>query len=64
MVYLNQTKVTTIDIEGGEAPPIQFVIASAIMSVVLIYYIWKHYTMVDPPVERLDNSYHENGPLA
>jgi membrane protease YdiL (CAAX protease family) len=64
MVYLNQTKVTTIDIEGGEAPPVQFVIASAIISVGLIYYIWKHYTMVDPPVERLDNSYRDNGPLA
>jgi len=64
MVYLNQTKVTTIDIEGGEAPPAKFVIACAILSIGLIYYIWNHYTKVDPPVERLDNSYTGNGPLA
>jgi uncharacterized protein len=64
MVYLNQTKVTTIDIEGGEAPPILFVIACAVLSVGLIYYVWNHYTKVDPPVERLDNSYRDDGPLA
>jgi membrane protease YdiL (CAAX protease family) len=61
MVYLNQTKVTSIDIEGGEAPPAQFVIGCAILSVGLLYYLWNHYTKVDPPVERLDNSYTGNG---
>jgi membrane protease YdiL (CAAX protease family) len=64
MVYLNKTNVTTIDIESGEAPPAQFVIACAILSVGLIYYIWNHYTKVDPPVERVDNSFRRNGPLA
>ncbi|HMG88681.1 MAG TPA: CPBP family intramembrane glutamic endopeptidase [Chryseolinea sp.] len=64
MVYLNQTKITTIDIEGNEVPPAKFVIACALLSIGLIYYIWHHYTKVDPPVERVDNSYTGNSPLA
>ena len=64
MVYLNQIEVTTIDIEGGEAPPLTFVIASVILSAGLLYYLWNHYTKVDPPAERPHNSFPDNGPLA
>jgi len=64
MLYLNKEEITTIDIESGEALPIQFVIGSAIITAGLLYYIWKHYTEFHPPAERLDNSYPNDGPLA
>lgn len=55
MLYLNKEDITTIDIESGEALPIPFVIGSAMLTTGLLYYIWKHYTDVNPPEERLDN---------
>lgn len=61
MVYLHQRNVTTIDIEGDEVPPLTVVITGTILSAGLIYYYWKHYTRVDPPKERLHNSYTGNG---
>ena len=64
MLYLNKEDITTIDIESGEALPIQFVIGGAILTIGLLYYIWKHYTEYYPPVERLDDSYPNNNPLA
>ena len=64
MLYLNKEEITTIDVESGEALPIPIVIGSAILTVGLLYYIWKHYTVFHPPVERLDNSYPNDSPLA
>ena len=64
MLYLNEEEITTIDIESGESLPILFVIGSAILTAGLLYYIWKHYTEFHPPVERLDNTYPNNSPLA
>ena len=61
MTYLYQTKVTSVDIEGEDAAPLKFVIACALISAGLVYYIWHHYTKIDPPEERLHNSYADNG---
>jgi membrane protease YdiL (CAAX protease family) len=57
MVYLSNVNITTIDMENGEAPPLSFVIVCAIITLALLYYIWKHYRQVHPPVEGPDNSY-------
>jgi membrane protease YdiL (CAAX protease family) len=64
MVYLNIVEVSSIDMESGEAPPLHFVIICAIITIALVYYIWKHYTEFFPPVERHDNSYPNDSPLA
>lgn len=64
MVYLNNMKVTSIDMESNEAPPLQFVLVCVIITGALLYYIWKHYTEFFPPVERHHKSFPDDSPLA
>lgn len=43
MVYLNNTKVTNVNLEDGESFPLQSVLAAAVITTGVLYYIWKHY---------------------
>jgi len=43
MIYLNHKKITDFDVEDNTAAPIQYVILNIILTVGLLYYIWKHY---------------------
>jgi zinc transporter ZupT len=62
MVYLNQNEMTTIDIEDGEAAPFTVVLAGAVISMGLLYYIWKNHRDIQKKEE--NNSFSGNGPLS
>lgn len=46
MVYLNNIKATSINVEDGEAAPLQYVIACIVLTGALLYYTMKHYRQV------------------
>jgi membrane protease YdiL (CAAX protease family) len=43
MIYLNNQKITDINVEDNVAAPLHYVIVNLILTVGLLYYIWKHY---------------------
>ena len=52
MVYLNHLEITDVNMEDGEAAPVQYVIAkSGTITIGLLYYIWKYYREF-PPIQR------------
>lgn len=63
MVYLNHMKITEINIEDGDAAPIQYVTTSLIVTGGLLYYLWKHYRESPTTPGEQDNSYNQPGPL-
>jgi membrane protease YdiL (CAAX protease family) len=61
MVYLNQIEVVTIDIESGESAPWSIVSIGLIITVGLLYYLWKHYDELRAAGR--NNSLQDNSPL-
>jgi membrane protease YdiL (CAAX protease family) len=51
MVYLNHLDITDVNIEDGEAAPFHYVIVSLVLSLGLLYYIWKYYREF-PPIRK------------
>jgi len=51
MVYLNHLDITDVNIEDGEAAPFLYVIVSLVLSLGLLYYIWKYYREF-PPIRK------------
>jgi membrane protease YdiL (CAAX protease family) len=43
MIYLNQKKIIDFDVEDNTAAPLQYVLLNVLLTVGLLYYIWKHY---------------------
>lgn len=43
MIYLHQQKITDLNVEDSTAAPLQYVILNVVLTVGLLYYIWKHY---------------------
>src|SRR5688572_14658997 len=43
MIYLYRQKITELNVEDNTAAPLQYVILNAVLTVGLLYYIWKHY---------------------
>ena len=43
MIYLNHQKITDFNVEDNTAAPIQYVILNIVLTVGLLYYIWRHY---------------------
>jgi membrane protease YdiL (CAAX protease family) len=54
MIYLNHKKITDFDVEDNTAAPLQYVILNVILTVGLLYYIWKHYNT--PPKPSTDST--------
>ncbi len=54
MIYLHHQKITDFDVEDNTAAPIQYVILNVILTVALLYYIWKHYE--EPPTQASNSS--------
>ncbi|MEO5980200.1 MAG: CPBP family intramembrane glutamic endopeptidase [Chryseolinea sp.] len=46
MVYLNNIKATSINVEDGESAPIQYVLACILLTGALLYYAMNHYKQV------------------
>jgi len=63
MVYLNHVKITDINIENGEAAPFHYVIGALIVTLGLLYYIWRHYRESLLTPEDSNNSFNHQGPL-
>jgi uncharacterized protein len=48
MVYLNHLEITDVNMEDGEAAPVQYVVIGLLLTLAFIYYIWKHYREFPP----------------
>lgn len=48
MVYLNHLNITDVNMEDGDAAPFQYVILCVVLSLALLYYIWKYYRNFPP----------------
>jgi len=48
MVYLNHLEITDVNLEDGDAAPVQYIIVSVVLSLGLLYYIWKYYRNFPP----------------
>jgi uncharacterized protein len=63
MVYLNHMEITEINIEDGEAAPLQYVTAALIVTIGLLYYVRKHYREFPSTPEGQNDSFNHQGPL-
>ena len=63
LVYLNHMKITDINMEGGEAAPLHYVTTGLIVTIGLLYYIWKHYREFPSMPEEPNNSFNNQDPL-
>lgn len=48
MVYLNHLDITDVNMEDGDAAPVQYIIVSVVLSLGLLFYIWKYYRNFPP----------------
>lgn len=56
MVYLNHLEITDVNMEDGEAAPVQYVILSLVLTIGLLYYIWKCYRDLPPTRGEVQNN--------
>ena len=43
MIYLHRHEITDLNVEDNTAAPVQYVILNLVLTVGLLYYLWKHY---------------------
>jgi uncharacterized protein len=43
MIYLHRHEITDLDVEDTTAAPVQYVILNLLLTIGLLYYLWKHY---------------------
>ena len=43
MIYLHRHEITDLNVEDNTAAPLQYVILNLVLTVGLLYYLWKHY---------------------
>lgn len=55
MIHLNHLEITNVNMEDGEAAPIQYVIIGLALSLAFIYYIWKYYREYPPMSGEISN---------
>ena len=55
MIYLHRHEITDLNVEDNTAAPLQYVILNALLTVGLLYYIWRHYRQL--PTQTSDPSY-------
>ena len=55
MIYLHRHELTDLNVEDNTAAPLQYVILNIVLTVGLLYFIWRHYQQV--PNQTTDTSY-------
>lgn len=53
MVYLNHLEITDVNMEDGEAAPLQYVVIGLLLTLAFVYYIWKYYREFPPTGEEV-----------
>lgn len=49
MIYLHRHQLTTLDVEDNTAAPFPLVALNIVLTIGLVYYIWKHYQQLHKP---------------